>query len=80
MTHIQIYFSSPVMCMAGDDCCRDLFSVCLPRGLRSPLSQARGIRCYEDSIIYRISIVYLSYMYRVCIVIISGIMAANAGS
>ena len=49
MTHIQIYFSSPVMCMAGDDCCRDLFSVCLPRGLRSPLSQARGIRCYEDS-------------------------------
>ena len=26
---------------------------------------------------YRVSIVYLSYMYRVCIVIISGIMAAK---
>ena len=33
----------------------------------------------EDSIIYRISIVYLSYMYRVCIVTISGIMAEKAG-
>ena len=28
---------------------------------------------------YRVSIVYVSCIYRVCIVTISGIMAANAG-
>ena len=42
-----------------------------------------GSKCgpvpHEDSIMYRISIVYLSYMYRVYIVTISGIMAENAG-
>ena len=38
-----------------------------------------GVSTGEDSIIYRIYIVYVSCIYRVSIVTISGIMAANAG-